>query len=101
MRDVLQILSNEGRHPVVRALVLLALAGLASYAATRIVARPDGPFRRRAIRTAASVREDGPAAIQDAAYGIEIADRAAEEETFPQRTQALDELRSEMKRESV
>ena len=86
---------------MVRALVLLALAGVASYAATRIVARREGPFRRRAIRTAASVREDGSAATQDAAYGIEIADKAAEKETLPQRKQALDELRSEMKRESV
>ena len=101
MRDALQVLSSEGRHPVVRALIFLALAGLASYAATRIVVRREGPFRRRAIRTAASVHEDGPAAIQDTAYGIEIPDKAAEEETFPQRKQALDELRTEMKRESV
>ena len=65
------------------------------------MARREGHFRRRAIRTAPSLREDGPAAMQDAADGIEIADKAAEEETLPQQKQALDELRGEMKRESV
>ena len=65
---------------MVRALVLLALIGAAWYAVTRIMAQPEGSFRERATRAAASVREHGPAAIQDVAYGIEKAGEAAEAE---------------------
>ena len=65
---------------MVRALVLLALIGAASYAVIRIMAQPEGSFRKRAARAAASVREHGPGAIQDVAYGIEKAGEAAEAE---------------------
>jgi hypothetical protein len=63
-----------------RALVLLALIGAALYAVTRIMAQPEGSFRKRAARAAASVREHGPATVQDVAYGIEKAGEAAEAE---------------------
>ncbi len=78
---------------MVRAPVLLALIGAAWYAVTRIMAQSEGSFRKRAARAAASVREHGPAAIQDVAYGIEKAGEAAEAEakTLRQRKQALDE----------
>ena len=66
---------------MVRALVLLALIGAAWYAVTRIMAQPEGSFRMRAARAAASVREHGLAAIKDVAYGIEKAGEAAEAET--------------------
>ncbi len=65
---------------MVRALVLLAFIGAAWYAVTRIMAQSEGSFRKRAARAAASVREHGPAAIQDVAYGIEKAGEAAEAE---------------------
>ncbi len=65
---------------MVRAVVLLALIGAAWYAVTRIMGQPEGSFRKGATRAAASVREHGPAAIQDVAYGIEKAGEAAEAE---------------------
>jgi hypothetical protein len=78
---------------MVRALVLLALVGVAGYAVNRFMAQSEGSFRKRAARAAASVREHGPAAIQDVAYGIEKAGEAAEAEakTLHQREQAHDE----------
>ena len=77
-----------------RALVLLALIGAVGYAVTRrFMAQSEGSFRKRAARAAASVREHGPAAIQDVAYGIEKAGEAAEAEakTLRQRKQAQGE----------
>ncbi len=65
---------------MVRALVLLALIGAAWYAVTRFMGQPEGSIRKRATQAAASVREHGPAAIQDVAYGIEKAGEAAEAE---------------------
>ncbi len=78
---------------MVRALVLLAFFGAAWYAVTRIMAQSEGSFRKRAARAAASVREHGPAAIQDVAYGIEKAGEAAEAEakTLRERKQTVDE----------
>ncbi len=78
---------------MVRALVLLAFIGAAWYAVTRIMAQSEGSFRKRAARAAASVREHGPAAIQDVAYGIEKAGEAAEAEakTLRERKQSADE----------
>ena len=65
---------------MVRALILLALIVAAGYAVARFMAQPEGSFRKGAARAAASVREHGPAAIQDVAYGIEKAGEAAEAE---------------------
>ncbi len=78
---------------MVRALVLLAFIGAAWYAVTRIMAQSEGSFSKRAARAAASVREHGPAAIQDVAYGIEKAGEAAEAEakTLRERKQTVDE----------
>ena len=78
---------------MVRALVLLAFFGAAWYAVTRIMAQSEGSFRKHAARAAASVREHGPAAIQDVAYGIEKAGEAAEAEakTLRERKQSADE----------
>ena len=78
---------------MVRALVLLAFIGAAWYAVTRILAQSEGSFRKRAARAAASVREHGPAAIQDVAYRIEKAGEAAEAEakTLRERKQSADE----------
>ena len=86
---------------MVRVLVLLVLAGVASYAATRIVARREALFDGVLFRSQRPSARTAQPRFQDAADGIEVADKAAEEETFPQRKQALDELRSEMKHESV
>ncbi len=86
---------------MVRALVLLTLASAAWYAVIRTMARPEGSFRKRSTRAAASIREDGPSANEGPAHGIEEAGGPAEAKTLPQSRQALDELRSEMKRESV
>jgi hypothetical protein len=86
---------------MVRALVFLTLACAAWYAVTRTLARPERPFRKRSTGAAASIRKDGPPASNDAAHGVEKAVRPAEAKTLPQTEQALDELRSEMKRESV
>jgi hypothetical protein len=78
---------------MLRALVLLALIGVAAYGISRFMAQSEGSFRKRAARAAASVREHGPAAIQDVAYGIEKAGEAAETEAkaLRERRQALDE----------
>ncbi len=78
---------------MLRALVLLALIIAAGYAVTRFMAQSEGSFRKRAARAAASVREHGPAAVQDVAFGIEKAGEAAEAEAkaLRQRKQALDE----------
>ena len=78
---------------MIRALVLVFVIGAALYAVTRFMAQSEGSFRKRAARAAASVREHGPAAIQDVAYGIEKAGEAAEAEakTLRQRKQAQDE----------
>jgi len=86
---------------MVRAVVFLTLACAAWYAVTRSMARSEGSFRERSTRAEASIREDGPSAIEGPANGIEKAGGPAEAKTFPQGRQALDELRSEMKRESV
>ena len=78
---------------MIRAIVLLVLIGAAGYAVTRFMAQSEGSFRKRAARAAASVREHGPAAIQDVAYGIEKAGEAAEAEAkaLRQRKQGHDE----------
>ncbi len=78
---------------MIRALVLVFVIGAALYAVTRFMAQSESSFRKRAARAAASVREHGPAAIQDVAYGIEKAGEAAEAEakTLRQRKQAQDE----------
>ena len=78
---------------MIRALVLVFVIGAALYAVTRFMAQSEGSFRKRAARAAASVREHGPAAIQDVAYGIEKAGEAAEAEakTLRQRKQAQED----------
>ena len=86
---------------MVRAVVLLTLACAAWYAVTRTMARSEGSFRKRSTRAEASIREDGPSANEGPVHGIEKAGGSAEAKTLPQGRHALDELRSEMKRESV
>jgi hypothetical protein len=85
-----QTIGYRRRNPMVRAFVLLLLIGAAAYAVTRFMAQPEGSFRKRAAQAAASVREHGPGAVQDVAYGIEKAGEAAEGEakTLRQRKEA-------------
>ncbi len=77
---------------MLRALFFLALIGAACYAITRFISQSEGSFRKRAAGAAASVREHGPAAVQDVAYGIEKAGEVAEAEarTLRKRKQARD-----------
>jgi hypothetical protein len=82
---------------MVRILFILALIGAVGYAVARFMAQPEGSFRKRAAGAAASVREHGPGAIQDVAFGIEKAGEAAEAEarTLRERKQARDDAPDE------